>query len=95
MAQISERINIMFNKEDLIQIKDFCKKKGMSFSEFARKTLIKEIKEQEEMDLLKFINENCGFVEDDEEKEIVSFMKTYDETQAEFLEVSLNDILQD
>ena len=95
MAQISERINIMFNKEDLIQIKDFCKKKGMSFSEFARKTLIKDIKEQEEMDLLKFINENCGFVEDDEEKEIVSFMKTYDETQAEFLEVSLNDILQD
>lgn len=95
MAQISERINIMFNKEDLIQIKDFCKRKGMSFSEFARKTLIKEIKEQEEMDLLKFINENCGFVEDDEEKEIVSFMKTYDETQAEFLEVSLNDILQD
>lgn len=95
MAQISERINIMFNKEDLIQIKDFCKRKGMSFSEFARKTLIKEIKEQEEMDLLKFINENCGFVENDEEKEIVSFMKTYDETQAEFLEVSLNDILQD
>ena len=85
----------MFNKEDLIQIKDFCKRKGMSFSEFARKTLIKEIKEQEEMDLLKFINENCGFVEKDEEKEIVNFMKTYDETQAEFLEVSLNDILQD
>ena len=95
MAQISERINIMFNKDDLLQIKDFCKKKGVSFSEFARKTLIKEIKEQEKMDLLKFINENCGFVEEDEEKEIVNFMKTYDETQAEFLEVSLNDILQD
>lgn len=95
MAQISERINIMFNKNDLVQIKDFCKKKGVSFSEFARKTLIKEIKEQEKMDLLKFINENCGFVEEDEEKEIVNFMKTYDETQAEFLEVSLNDILQD
>ncbi|MGL4645810.1 MAG: hypothetical protein ACRDAG_08450 [Cetobacterium somerae] len=95
MAQISERINIMFNKDDLVQIKDFCKKKGVSFSEFARKTLIKEIKEQEKMDLLKFINENCGFVEEDEEKEIVNFMKTYDETQAEFLEVSLNDILQD
>lgn len=95
MAQISERINIMFNKDDLVQIKEFCKKKGVSFSEFARKTLIKEIKEQEEMDLLKFINENCGFVEKGEEKEIVNFMKTYDETQAEFLEVSLNDILQD
>lgn len=95
MAQISERINIMFSKKDLIEIKDYCKKKGVSFSEFARKTLIKEIKEQEEMDLLKFINENCGFVENDEEKEIVNFMKTYDETQAEFLEVSLNDILQD
>lgn len=95
MAQISERINIMFNKDDLVQIKDFCKKKGVSFSEFARKTLIKEIKEQEEMDLLKFINETCEFVEDNEEKEIVNFMKTYDETQAEFLEVSLNDILQD
>ncbi|MGL5780753.1 hypothetical protein [Cetobacterium sp.] len=95
MAQISERINIMFSKKDLIEIKDYCKKKGVSFSEFARKTLIKEIKEQEEMDLLKFINENCGFVEKDEEKEIVNFMKTYDETQTEFLEVSLNDILQD
>ncbi|MGL4902223.1 MAG: hypothetical protein ACRC3I_04055, partial [Cetobacterium sp.] len=78
MAQISERINIMFSKKDLIEIKDYCKKKGVSFSEFARKTLIKEIKEQEEMDLLKFINENCGFVEKDEEKEIVNFMKTYD-----------------
>ena len=95
MAQISERINIMFSKKDLIEIKDYCKKKGVPFSEFARKTLIKEIKEQEEMDLLKFINENCGFVENDEEKEIVNFMKTYDETQAEFLEVRLNDILQD
>ncbi|MGL5990059.1 hypothetical protein [Cetobacterium sp.] len=40
------------------------------------------------MDLLKFINENCEFVEDDEEKEILNFMKTYDETEAKFLEVS-------
>ncbi|MGL4997935.1 MAG: hypothetical protein ACRDAS_04715 [Cetobacterium sp.] len=95
MAQISERINIMFSKKDLIEIKDFCKKKGVSFSEFARKTLIKEVKEQEEMDLLKFINENCAFVQEDEEKEILNFMKNYDETEAEFLEVSLNDILQD
>lgn len=95
MAQISERINIMFSKKDLIEIKDYCKKKGVSFSEFARKTLIKEIREKEEQDLLKFISENCGFVEEEEEKEIINFMKTYDETQAEFLEVSLNDILQD
>lgn len=95
MAQISERINIMFSKKDLIEIKDYCKKKGVSFSEFARKTLIKEIREKEEQDLLKFISENCGFVEEEEEKEIINFMKIYDESQAEFLEVSLNDILQD
>ena len=95
MAQISERINIMFSKKDLLEIKDYCKKKGVSFSEFARKTLIKEIREKEEQDLLKFISENCGFVEKEEEKEIIDFMKIYDESQAEFLEVSLNDILQD
>lgn len=94
MAQISERINIMFNKEDLLEIKDYCKKKGVSFSEFARKTLMKEIREKEEQDLLKFINENCEFVEKEEEKEIKAFLKNYDESQAEFVEVNLNDILQ-
>ena len=57
--------------------------------------MIKEIREKEEQDLLKFISENCGFVEEEEEKEIIKFMKTYDETRADFLEVSLNDILQD
>lgn len=94
MSQISERINIMFNKDDLLEIKDYCKKKGVSFSEFARKTLMKEIREQEEHNLLKFINENCEFVEKEEEKEIKAFLKNYDESQAEFVEVNLNDILQ-
>ena len=95
MAQISERINIVFNREDLIEIKDYCKKKGVSFSEFIRKTAIKEVREKEEIDILKYINENCGFVSEEEEKEITNFMSEYDEVQAEFIEVSINDILQD
>lgn len=40
-----------------------------------------------------YISKNCSFVSREEEKEIVEFMREYDKSNVEFLEVTLEDIL--
>ncbi|MGL5542967.1 MAG: hypothetical protein ACRDB2_06510 [Fusobacteriaceae bacterium] len=52
------------------------------------------MREAEDRNLLNFINSNCSFVTGEEEQEIDNFMKNYDRSKDEFVEVDLDDILQ-
>ncbi|MGL4567515.1 MAG: plasmid mobilization protein, partial [Fusobacteriaceae bacterium] len=75
-------------------IKDYCKKIGISVSQFIRELAIGKVREAEDRNLLNFINSNCSFVTGEEEQEIDNFMKNYDRSKDEFVEVDLDDILQ-
>lgn len=86
------RKNITIPEEDYQVIKDFSRKTGISFSELIRKGTIQYVKNYEKRDLAKFLKENCGYVDEKEQKEFEEFMKTYDSTE-EGEELAIEDIL--
>ncbi|MDX8336914.1 MULTISPECIES: DUF6290 family protein [Cetobacterium] len=64
MKNIFEKVSVTFDKEDLQEVKDYCKKIGISFNEFIRKTIVKKINEEEEVELLDFImQKNSNIIE--------------------------------
>jgi len=93
MSQSLKRHNILFSDEDWLLITDKAKELKISASELIRKTVIKEIKHQEEIDLLNYINQNCGFASEKEEKDIMKILKDVD-PEDEGVELTLEDILQ-
>lgn len=94
MGKALSRHNILFPEGEYQEIKDYCKKIGISVSQFIRELAIGKVREAEDRNLLNFINSNCSFVTAEEEQEIDNFMKNYDRSKDEFVEVDLDDILQ-
>ncbi|MGL6066701.1 MAG: hypothetical protein ACRC0R_06455 [Cetobacterium sp.] len=79
MGKVLSRHNILFPDQEYQEIKDYCKKIGISVSQFIREIAIEKVRKGEERNLLNFINSNCDFVTSEEEQEIDSFMKNYGE----------------
>jgi len=75
------------------EIKEYCKKIGVTVSQFIRELAIGKIKNEEDMKLLEFINKNLGFVSEEEQQDIEKFMENYNKNNEEFVEVSLDDLL--
>ena len=94
MGKALSRHNILFPDHEYQEIKDYCKKIGISVSQFIRELAITKVREAEDKNLLNFINSNCSFVTSEEQQEIETFMKNYDKSKDEFVEVDLDDILQ-
>ncbi len=94
MGKTLNRHNILFQESEYQEIKDYCKKIGVSVSHFIREIAINKVRESEDKNLLNFINQNCSFVEAEEQKEIDAFIKNYNKDNDEFIEVTLDDILQ-
>lgn len=94
MGKSLNRHNILFQDDEYQEIKDYCKKIGVSVSQFIRELAITKVREIEDKNLLEFINKNCGFVSSEEQKDIENFLKSYDKSEEEFVEVSLDEILQ-
>ncbi|MGL5936528.1 MAG: plasmid mobilization protein [Cetobacterium sp.] len=93
MGKVLSRHNILFPENEYLEIKDYCKKIGISVSQFIRELAIHKVREAEDKNLLNFINQNCSFVEKEEQEEIDIFMKNRKDDD-EFFEVTLDDILQ-
>jgi len=85
------RKNITIPQEDYQVIKDFSRKTGISFSELIRKGVLQYVKEAENMNLSRLLNENCPYASDEEQKEFEEFIKTYDDTD-EGEELTIEDI---
>lgn len=94
MGTTLNRHNILFPDNEYQEIKDYCKKIGISVSQFIREIAITKVRETEDRNLLNFINSNCDFVTSEEQQEIEAFMNSYDKKKDEFVEVDLDDILQ-
>lgn len=73
-------------------INDYAKKCGMSFSEFLRDAALKAIEQNEELNLLEYINANCTYVDKKEQEEIESLNLDFDEFAGK--ELSLDELLQ-
>lgn len=73
-------------------INDYAKKCGMSFSEFLRDAALKTITQNEELNLLEYINSNCTYVDNGEQEEIESLNLDFDEFTGK--ELSLDELLQ-
>jgi len=53
----------------------------------------KRIREQKDMDLLEYINKNCGYISCEEELEIIKILEGLDSEDVG-VELSIEDILQ-
>ena len=93
MSSTLKRHNLLFSDEEWQAIIDKSKELRISASEFVRKTMSKEIEEQENLGLLKYINKNCEYMSRKEELEIMKIVEGLDPEDVG-VELSIEDILQ-
>ena len=87
------RKNITISSDDFQIASMFAKKSGLSFSELVRKATMKYVEEQENLDLARFLRENCPSVPEDEEYEIIEVLNNRDK-QDEGEEINLEKFIQ-
>ncbi len=90
---LTVRKNITIASDSYEKINEFAKKRGLSFSAFLCETALKEVKNAEELSLLKFLNINSDYVSDEEQKEIEALNLDFSNTEGR--ELNLNELLQD
>lgn len=86
------RKNITLSVTTYETINDYAKKYGMSFSEFVRDSALKAIIKSENLSLLDYINENCSYMDSNEQKEIESLNIDFDNLSGR--ELTLDELLQ-
>lgn len=87
------RKNITMKAQDINTINDYLIKTKETFSSFLVKAALKYIDDQENMDLLEFLNNNCKYVSKAEQKDIDLMNIDFSDTKGK--EITLNDFLQD
>lgn len=87
------RKNITMKAQDINTINDYLIKTKETFSSFLVKAALKYIDDQENMDLLEFLNNNCKYVSKAEQKDIDLMNINFSDTKGK--EITLNDFLQD
>lgn len=88
---VRKNITIEENKLDIIN--DYINKNNLSFSQFISDVSISYITNQENLDLLNFMNSNVSYIDDAEQKEIDALNIDYSDTNGK--ELSINEFLQD
>lgn len=73
-------------------INDYAKKRGMSFSEFLRNTALAAIIKSENLSLLEYINENCSYLDRQEQEEIEALNIDFEDVSGK--ELTLDELLQ-
>ena len=86
------RKNISMKIEDIDTINDYIQKTNDTFSSFLVKAALKYINDQDNIELLEFLNNNCEYVSDNEQNYLDSLDIDFTETEGK--EISLDDFLQ-
>ncbi len=81
------RKNISITKNEYDLISSFAIKNGYTFSELLRESTLKLIKQEEEMNLLEYLNKTCEYVSEEEQKEIDSLNINFDDLSGEELRI--------
>lgn len=86
---LRKNITISLSEYDIIL--SYARLKGYSFSEFLRKSAMACIEKDNELSLVEFINKNCEYVSDEEQREIGELNLDFDDVSGK--ELRLNDFL--
>lgn len=87
------RKNITLSESEYSIIQNYCHKIGVFFSELLRKNTLKEIKKSEEISSLEFLNSNCSYIDDTEQKELGKILSNVDLKDESCVELPLNWLL--
>lgn len=85
------RKNITIKEDAYNIINEYAKKHGISFSEMLWKSAIQKINNDEEMDLLSFMQENCKYVTEEEQIELEEMNVDFSDCSGK--ELSLDELL--
>lgn len=86
------RKNITLPAQMYKAINTYAQKQGVSFSEFLRESALETISKNKDLSLLEYLNKNCAYVDDNEQKEIKNLKLNFDDMSGK--ELSLKDLLQ-
>lgn len=86
------RKNITLDKDTYVDIYNFAKSKGMTFSGFLRKAAIEYIQTDENLNLQQYLEKHCDYVDEEEQKWIDSLNINWDELPQE--EITADELLR-
>lgn len=87
------RKNITLSENQNAVIERFVRNKGISFSEFLRIAAIEKIEREEKKELLEFLQENCEYVAEDEQKYFDNLGIDFSDT-SDMRELDIDDVIQ-
>lgn len=87
------RKNITLPENQNAVIERFVRNKGISFSEFLRIAAIEKIEREEKKELLEFLQENCEYVAEDEQKYFGNLGIDFSDT-SDMKELDIDDVIQ-
>ena len=87
------RKNITLPENQNAVIERFVRNKGISFSEFLRIAAIEKIEREEKKELLEFLQENCEYVAEDEQKYFDDLGIDFSDT-SDMKELDIDDVIQ-
>ncbi|MSA97869.1 hypothetical protein GKF99_08380 [Finegoldia sp. BIOML-A2] len=87
------RKNITLPENQNAVIERFVRNKGISFSEFLRIAAIEKIEREEKKELLEFLQENCEYVAEDEQKYFDNLGIDFSDT-SDMRELDIDDVIQ-
>lgn len=93
MSMNTVRKNITLPENQNAVIERFVRNKGISFSEFLRIAAIEKIEREEKKELLEFLQENCEYVAEDEQKYFDNLGIDFSDT-SDMKELDIDDVIQ-
>ena len=87
------RKNITLPENQNAVIGRFVRNKGISLSEFLRIAAIEKIEREEKKELLEFLQENCEYVAEDEQKYFDNLGIDFSDT-SDMKELDVDDVIQ-
>lgn len=74
------RKSITIEESEYEKMSNIAHKEKISFSELIRKAMKIYMKQYEDISLLEYIKKNCGYVSEEEEKEIINWIDKLEES---------------
>ena len=88
------RKSITIEETEYKKLNNIAHREKISFSEVIRKAMDIYIKQYEDISLVEYIKKNCGYVSDEEEKELLSCLDESDLNPNEGSELTVEQIIK-
>ena len=89
-----KRTSITIEEDEYEKMSSIAHREKITFSEVIRKAMNLYIKQYEDISLVEYIKKNCGYVSDEEEKELLSWIDESDLDPNEGSELTIEQIIK-